>query len=68
MMNERKSLRKQTERRHRREKSVIDHLVGGETGEANAGSVHGPETPSGRSVQEQVRKEWTPDKGGLPVF
>ena len=67
-MNERKALRERTQKRHRRDKSVIDHLVGGEAGDTSKGTTHGPETESGRSVQEQVRKEWTPDKGGLPTF
>jgi hypothetical protein len=58
------------QRRHRREKATIDHLVD---------RVYDPEsrephpqpatTDSGASVEEQVRKEWNPDKsGGLPTF
>jgi hypothetical protein len=60
-------------RRHVREKSVIDHL---------AREVHNPKsfekkkkpdkpspiTSTGLSVEEQVRKEWDPRKGGLPTF
>ena len=56
-------------RRHIREKATIDHL---------AKRVFDPEsrehkpqsstTDSGASVQDQVRKEWNPKKGGLPIF
>jgi hypothetical protein len=57
-------------RRHRREQATIDHLVD---------RVYDPKTPekkprsstteSGISVEEQVRKEWDPKKGGgLPIF
>ena len=61
-----------TQRRHVREKATIDHL---------SRNVHKPkpadEKPSGRSsttstglsVEDQIRKEWDPRKGGgLPVF
>ena len=58
------------QRQQEREKSIIDHLVRG---------VHKPKSPekrpnrspttsSGLPVEDQVRKEWDPRKGGLPIF
>jgi hypothetical protein len=57
------------QRRHRREKATIDHLVG-EVHEKKPpeGHVQSPMTNSGLPVEEQVRKEWDPTKGGLPIF
>jgi hypothetical protein len=63
-----------TRRRHVREKSVIDHLARKlfepkpETAPENGGASPGPVTDTGLSVEEQVRKEWDPGKGGLPIF
>lgn len=56
-------------RRHRREKAIIDHLVDRVFAPENE-KPHKvrSETDSGASVEEQVRKEWDPKKGGLPVF
>ena len=56
-------------RRYVREKAIIDHLVQ-ECYEAKAPErrVHSSRTESGQSVEEQVRKEWRPSKGGLPMF
>ena len=56
-------------RRYVREKATIDHLVK-ECYEAKAPErrVHNSRTESGQSVEEQVRKEWSPSKGGLPIF
>ena len=63
--------RRRTQQRHVREKSTIDHLVK---------DVFEPKAPdeerTGRSsttstglpVEDQVRKEWDPRKGGLPTF
>jgi hypothetical protein len=60
-----------TERRHVREKATIDHLVQ-EVYELKAPNeehaVHSPTTSTGLPVEDQVRKEWDPDKGGLPTF
>lgn len=56
-------------RRHRREKSTIDHLVNEVYKERQPqGEVQSPTTDSGLPVEEQVRKEWDPKKGGLPTF
>jgi len=60
-------------RRHVREKSVIDHLA---REMYQPKPVHdeikpterSPTTSTGQSVEEQVRKEWDPRKGGLPIF
>jgi len=58
-------------RRHVREKTVIDHLADKmfepETsidGQPN----HAPTTSTGLPIEEQVRKEWNPRKGGLPIL
>jgi hypothetical protein len=63
-----------TPRRHVREKSIVDHVArklfepkpepAAETGAEHPGST----TETGLSVEEQVRKEWDPSKGGLPTF
>jgi hypothetical protein len=60
------------ERRHVREKAVIDHLaekVYDPTATADDGqTVQNPTTSTGLPVEEQVRMEWNPHKGGLPIF
>ena len=60
-----------TQRRHVRENATIDHLVQDvhkpkPANEKRPGNS--PTTPSGLPVEDQVRKEWDPRKGGLPVF
>lgn len=59
------------ERRHVRDKAVIDHLVkdihGGKSPD-EGGVVRDSTTADGESVEEQIRKEWDPSKGGLPTF
>ena len=63
-----------TQRRHVREKSVIDHVARElfqpkPEPPAENGAEHPPSTTdTGLSVEDQVRKEWDPKKGGLPVF
>jgi hypothetical protein len=58
-----------TQRRHKREKTTIDHLVDRVFGDKPAEEhVQSPTTDSGLPVEEQVRKEWDPKKGGLPTF
>lgn len=55
---------------HRREKSTIDHLVhtvGGKATKAD-GTTHSPFTPTGLSVEDQVRKAWGPYGAGLAMF
>jgi hypothetical protein len=61
------------QRRHVREKSVIDHLTRDMYAPKSVNQERKPTKPSattstGRSVEEQVRKEWNPRKGGLPTF
>jgi hypothetical protein len=58
-------------KRHIREKAVIDHLVkdGHDPKPADdEPTVHSPNTSTGLPVEEQVRKEWNPRKGGLPIL
>ena len=60
-----------TQRRHVREKATIDHLVHDmyKPKPADAEHLkHSPTTSSGLPIEDQVRKEWGPRKGGLPVF
>jgi hypothetical protein len=60
---------KARQRRHRRDKATIDHLVD-EVYEDRPAEGHrqSPTTGSGLPIEEQVRKEWDPKKGGLPTF
>jgi hypothetical protein len=61
------------ERRHIREESIIDH-VARELFEPKPAPAKedkpglSPTTSTGLPVEEQVRKEWDPRKGGLPTF
>jgi hypothetical protein len=57
-------------RRHRREKATIDHLVDRVfEPEHREQSLQPGTTKNGTSVEEQVRKQWDPRKGGgLPIF
>jgi len=62
-----------TRRRHVRDQSVIDHVARElfkPPPEPAAQKDHRPSpiTDTGLSVEEQVRKEWDPSKGGLPTF
>jgi hypothetical protein len=62
-------IEKSTQKRHRREKATIDHLVDEVYEKKPAeGHMQSPTTDSGLPVEEQVRKEWDPKKGGLPIF
>jgi len=62
-----------TRRRHVRDQSVIDHVARElfkppPEPAAQRGNRPSPTTETGLSVEEQVRKEWDPSKGGLPTF
>jgi len=60
-----------THKRHVREKATIDHLVqdvSKPTAADEKQSEHSPTTSTGLPVEDQVRKEWDPRKGGLPTF
>ena len=53
------------------DKAVIDHVADELAHPApdHEPAVQSPTTPSGNPVEEQVRKEWDPNKdGGLPTF
>jgi hypothetical protein len=61
------------ERRHVREKSVIDHVARDlfehkQAPETKEQPGLSPTTSMGLPVEEQVRKAWDPRKGGLPTF
>jgi hypothetical protein len=64
--------RDRMERRHVREKTIIDHLADtlfDRMPSADDGQmVQKPTTSTGLPVEGQVRKEWNPRKGGLPIF
>ena len=56
-------------RRHHREKATIDHLVDRVYApKPGAEDLKGSITDEGLSIEEQVRKEWDPKKGGMPIF
>ena len=56
-------------RRHHREKATIDHLVDQVyTPKPPAEDLKESTTDEGLSIENQVRKEWDPKKGGLPIF
>ncbi len=63
-----------TRRRHVRERSVIEHVARKlfekrpETAAGNGAETASPTTDTGLSVEEQIRKEWDPNNGGLPIF
>ena len=62
-----------TRRRHVRDKSVIDHVARElfkppPEPAAQKRERPSPTTDTGLSIEEQVRKEWDPSKGGLPTF
>ena len=62
-----------TRRRHVRDKSVIDHVARElfkppPEPAAQKSNRPSPTTDTGLSVEEQIRKEWDPSKGGLPTF
>jgi hypothetical protein len=59
-------------RRHIREKATIDRLVRGVRKPGTPSDeqpTQSPTTTTGLPVEEQIRKKWTPNKGGgLPTF
>ena len=58
-------------RRHVREKATIDHLIRDVYDSKvpdEKPTERSPTTSTGLPVEEQVRKEWDPRKGGLPTF
>jgi hypothetical protein len=65
-------IRDRMERRHVREKTIIDHLAERVFDTAasvdDEHTVQKSNTSTGLPVEGQVRKEWNPRKGGLPIF
>ena len=63
------SPRRLVQKWQRREKAVANPLAG-PTGKVAEGSgrMHSPTTSTGLSVEDQIRKTWTPNGGGLPIF
>jgi len=59
-----------TQKRHLREKSIIDHLVRDvyEKAPDEEHTRRSPTTSTGLPVEDQVRKEWDPRSGGRPTF
>jgi hypothetical protein len=61
--------RRRIRKRHVREQAIIDHLVRTLCPKREEkGTMHPSVTPSGLSVEEQVRKEWHPGPMGLAIF
>jgi len=56
--------------RHEREKATIDHLAGRVFERRPVeGQLKKPKTDSGVSIEDQIHKEWDPNRaGGLPIF
>jgi hypothetical protein len=66
---DKRSLEKIARRRHRRDKSTIDHLADKMYAPKPAAKdFRQPTTDQGLSIEGQVRKKWNPKKGGLPIF
>ena len=65
-----RSIEKHLRRWQRRDKTSGDPVVMDQERERiPRGRVHSPTTGSGLPVQDQVRKQWDPTRGGgLPVF
>jgi hypothetical protein len=59
-----------TARRHRREKTVIEQASRDvkPNVEPEDHRTQSPVTETGLPVEDQVKKEWDPRKGGLPTF
>ena len=63
--------RGRAQRRYAREKATIDHLVRDVYEQKAPDEKHterSATTSTGLPVEDQVRKEWDPRKGGLPTF
>ena len=60
---------KASRKRLKRDKATIDHLADKLYEPKRAeGHKQNSTTDSGLPIEEQVRKEWDPKKGGLPTF
>jgi hypothetical protein len=59
------------QKRHLREKAIVDHLAQNVYNPKPSAEKHASKkstTATGLPVEDQVRKEWDPRKGGLPTF
>jgi hypothetical protein len=66
-----KPTRNREQRRAARDKSVLDHLTKDPlkprlNHKSSEARQHGE--GEGRKLEKAIRKEWTPDKGGLPEW
>ena len=62
------SRRKDGHPTNRGDEATIDHLADKlYEDKPDQGRVQSPTTDTGLPVEEQVRKEWDPKKGGLPT-
>ena len=60
---------KRAVRRHLREKAIVrDAAKDVARTPPSEATTHKSRTDDGLSVQDQVRKTWSPKKGGLPTF
>ena len=60
-----------TQKRHVREKAIVDHLAQNVYNPKPSAEKHASKnstTATGLPVEDQVRNEWDPRKGGLPTF
>jgi hypothetical protein len=63
------SSRRLVEKWHRREKAAPSPLADPTNKAADGnGRMHSPTTSTGLIVEDQIRKTWTPNGGGLPIF
>ena len=69
-MTKERSVRDRMRRRHIREKATIEHLVREvyDVKGLASGAVHAAITATGQAVEQQLRKVWAPQIGGLPIF
>ncbi len=55
-------------KRHIRETAVVSDAAKGVQTIPGDNQVKSSRTDTGLPVQDQVRKQWNPKKGGLPIF
>jgi hypothetical protein len=63
------SSRRLVQKWHRRDKAAANPLAGpADKATEGNGRMHSPTTSTGLIVEDQIRKAWTPNGGGLPIF
>jgi hypothetical protein len=69
-MTKERSVRDRMRRGHIREEATIEHLVREvfDVKGSGSGVVHASTTAGGLTVEQQVRKVWSPQSHGLPIF